>query len=92
MNLLWHTGFNLINTRRRHDNVSWGLNIVVTVTHYTSRRKLLQISDGIDQPDGIVWQLAVSLLVIWMVCYFCIWKGIRWTGKVGYEEMLLDNS
>jgi SNF family Na+-dependent transporter len=47
-------------------------------------RKILQISDGIDQPDGLVWELAVSLLVVWVICYFCIWKGIIWTGKVVY--------
>ena len=48
------------------------------------RRKLLQISDGVDHPDGLVWELAVSLLVIWLMVYFCVWKGVKWTGKVVY--------
>lgn len=47
-------------------------------------RKILQISSGVDEPGGIVWELAVSLLVVWTLCYFCIWKGVKWTGKVVY--------
>ena len=27
------------------------------------------------------WELAVCLLLAWIVCYFCIFKGIKSTGK-----------
>ncbi|KAK3082660.1 hypothetical protein FSP39_001726 [Pinctada imbricata] len=50
----------------------------------TDRRKVLQISGGIDQPGGVIWELAICLLVVWIVVYFCVWRGIRWTGKVVY--------
>lgn len=46
--------------------------------------KVLEISSGVDQPNGLVWQLVVSLAVCWIMVYFCVWKGIKWTGKVVY--------
>jgi len=46
------------------------------------RRYVLQISSGIDEPGAVRWQLALCLALVWVMCYFCIWKGIKWTGKV----------
>jgi len=43
---------------------------------------VLQLSSGIDSPGSVVGHLAITLLIAWTACYFCTWKGIRWTGKV----------
>ncbi|ELT92205.1 hypothetical protein CAPTEDRAFT_170589 [Capitella teleta] len=46
--------------------------------------KVLAISDGIDQPGNIKWDLMLCLLLAWVIVYFCIWKGIKTSGKVMY--------
>uniref|UniRef100_A0A8C5A7F6 Transporter n=1 Tax=Gadus morhua TaxID=8049 RepID=A0A8C5A7F6_GADMO len=33
---------------------------------------------------SIRWELVLCALVVWVACYFCIWKGVRSTGKVVY--------
>lgn len=45
------------------------------------RRRALQISSGIEEIGSVRWELAGTLLLVWIICYFCIWKGVRWTGK-----------
>uniref|UniRef100_A0A803JFV1 Transporter n=1 Tax=Xenopus tropicalis TaxID=8364 RepID=A0A803JFV1_XENTR len=47
-------------------------------------RRVLRISDGIDNIGGLHWELALCLLLAWIICYFCIWKGVKSTGKVVY--------
>ncbi|XP_024242009.1 solute carrier family 6 member 11a [Oncorhynchus tshawytscha] len=48
------------------------------------QRRVLRISDGIESLGGIRWELALCLLLSWIVCYFCIWKGVKSTGKAAY--------
>jgi len=45
---------------------------------------VLQLSSGIEEPGHINWKIAACLLVAWVLVYFCIWKGIKTTGKVVY--------
>ncbi|XP_071443085.1 sodium- and chloride-dependent creatine transporter 1-like isoform X2 [Hetaerina americana] len=46
--------------------------------------KVLGISSGIDDIGGIQWELAGTLFLSWLLVYFCIWKGIKSSGKVVY--------
>ncbi|XP_054456755.1 sodium- and chloride-dependent betaine transporter-like [Anoplopoma fimbria] len=47
-------------------------------------RGLLSMSGGIEEVGTVKWELLLCLLACWVACYFCIWKGIRFTGKVVY--------
>ncbi|XP_014649492.1 PREDICTED: sodium- and chloride-dependent GABA transporter 2 isoform X2 [Ceratotherium simum simum] len=47
-------------------------------------RRVLKISDGIHHLGALRWELALCLLLAWVICYFCIWKGVKSTGKVVY--------
>ncbi|XP_061641597.1 sodium- and chloride-dependent GABA transporter 2-like isoform X4 [Phyllopteryx taeniolatus] len=48
------------------------------------RRRVLNISPGIEVLGNIQWELSLCLLLAWVICYFCVWKGVRSTGKATY--------
>uniref|UniRef100_H3D0C9 Solute carrier family 6 member 12 n=1 Tax=Tetraodon nigroviridis TaxID=99883 RepID=H3D0C9_TETNG len=45
--------------------------------------RVLRLSDEMSM-TALHWDLALCLLLAWVMCYFCIWKGIKSTGKVVY--------
>lgn len=47
-------------------------------------RRVLRISSGIDDPGSISWDILLCLLAVWVLVYFCVWKGVKSTGKVVY--------
>uniref|UniRef100_A0A665XEW5 Transporter n=1 Tax=Echeneis naucrates TaxID=173247 RepID=A0A665XEW5_ECHNA len=47
-------------------------------------RRVLSMSGGIEEIGSVRWDLALCLLVCWVICYFSIWKGVRSSGKVAY--------
>uniref|UniRef100_A0A8C8BXD0 Transporter n=1 Tax=Oncorhynchus tshawytscha TaxID=74940 RepID=A0A8C8BXD0_ONCTS len=61
-----------------------GIKCIAVSTISPYRRRVLRISDGIESLGGIRWELALCLLLSWIVCYFCIWKGVKSTGKAAY--------
>uniref|UniRef100_A0A8C7VJ62 Transporter n=1 Tax=Oncorhynchus mykiss TaxID=8022 RepID=A0A8C7VJ62_ONCMY len=48
------------------------------------RRRVLRISSGIDNIGSLNWDLVLCLAIAWILVYFCIWKGVKSTGKVVY--------
>ncbi|XP_073690070.1 sodium- and chloride-dependent GABA transporter 2-like [Garra rufa] len=59
------------------------INSTSSVTEFW-RNRVLVLSDGIEQVGKINWELLLCLIVMWIICYFCIWKGVKSTGKVVY--------
>lgn len=47
-------------------------------------RFILEIheSDGIHDLGIIKWEMATCLLIVYLICYFSLWKGISTSGKV----------
>uniref|UniRef100_A0A3B4WRY5 Transporter n=1 Tax=Seriola lalandi dorsalis TaxID=1841481 RepID=A0A3B4WRY5_SERLL len=48
------------------------------------RNKVLNISSGLDEPGHMNWELMLCLMVVWVLVYFCVWKGVKSTGKIVY--------
>ncbi|GAA6073927.1 sodium- and chloride-dependent creatine transporter 1-like [Tachysurus ichikawai] len=46
--------------------------------------KVLHISDGLDTPGQINWEVTLCLMAVWVMIYFCVWKGVKSTGKIVY--------
>ncbi|XP_077159031.1 sodium- and chloride-dependent transporter XTRP3 isoform X2 [Paroedura picta] len=53
-------------------------------TQYFWYRKTLNISPSIEESGSIQWELAICLILAWLVVYLCILRGTESTGKVVY--------
>uniref|UniRef100_A0A8D3CL22 Transporter n=1 Tax=Scophthalmus maximus TaxID=52904 RepID=A0A8D3CL22_SCOMX len=46
--------------------------------------KVLNISSGLGEPGHFNWELMLCLMAVWVMVYFCVWKGVKSTGKIVY--------
>uniref|UniRef100_A0A3B5A5C0 Transporter n=1 Tax=Stegastes partitus TaxID=144197 RepID=A0A3B5A5C0_9TELE len=87
--LPWATCGNYWNTDKcldvNNQNLSeaFRLNSTLPVMEFWQRR-VLNISSGIEEVGSLRWELALCLILSWVICYFCVWKGIKSTGKAAY--------
>ncbi|XP_066559101.1 solute carrier family 6 member 11a isoform X2 [Amia ocellicauda] len=72
-----------MQTGRNASNSSIRGNSTSPVQEFWERR-VLGVSGGIDEVGGLRWELALCLFLAWTICYFCVWKGVKTTGKVVY--------
>ncbi|XP_008283676.1 solute carrier family 6 member 11a [Stegastes partitus] len=73
----------VINNYNATANWTSPANATSSVTEFWQRR-VLSISSGIEVLGKIQWDLSLCLLLAWVICYFCVWKGVRSTGKATY--------
>ncbi|KAI3357037.1 hypothetical protein L3Q82_003672 [Scortum barcoo] len=48
--------------------------------------KVLNISSGLDEVGQFNWELMLCLMAVWVMVYFCVWKGVKSTGKVTEQQ------
>uniref|UniRef100_A0A7N8XT00 Transporter n=1 Tax=Mastacembelus armatus TaxID=205130 RepID=A0A7N8XT00_9TELE len=80
----WNTD-NCVDFSARSNTSEWinQTNSTSAATEFWERR-VLAISAGIEEIGSIRWDVLLCLIVMWIICYFCIWKGVKSTGKVVY--------
>ena len=44
--------------------------------------RVLRLSAGLGEPGAVNWDLALCLLFAWVLCFVCIVKGVKISGKV----------
>ncbi|KAG8547489.1 hypothetical protein GDO81_028224 [Engystomops pustulosus] len=87
---LCHQAWNTPNCVEDTMRKNWTMWMSLNSTNFTSpvtefwEYKVLSLSKGIDDVGVVKWDLALCLLLTWVICFFCIWKGVRSTGKVVY--------
>ncbi|XP_037538000.1 sodium- and chloride-dependent GABA transporter 3-like [Nematolebias whitei] len=82
-NNTWNTGNCFDNRLNESFYGHANKNATSSVNEYWQRR-VLSLSGGIEEMGGMRWDLAGCLLLSWVICYFCIWKGVKSSGKVVY--------
>ena len=70
----------------------FGSSLEFLVLIYFARRFILAISNGIDEPGEIRLPLATTLLIAWTAVYFCLYKGIKSSGKVSDRYLHWSNN
>lgn len=51
-------------------------------------REVLRITDGITEPGQMRWELAGCLFLAWFICFLCVCRGVKTTGKIVYFTAL----
>ncbi|XP_057701561.1 sodium- and chloride-dependent GABA transporter 2-like isoform X1 [Corythoichthys intestinalis] len=79
----WNTETCVEFSQRRTLNWTVSENATSPVREFWERR-VLNVTGSVDDLGGFRWELALCLLLSWIICYFCVWKGVKSTGKVVY--------
>ncbi|XP_068595341.1 sodium- and chloride-dependent GABA transporter 2-like isoform X2 [Brachionichthys hirsutus] len=81
-NNTWNTD-SCVTFQKGNSSMDLHVNATSPVIEFWERR-VLRISSGIHDLGSLNWDLVICLAIAWVMCYFCIWKGVKSTGKVVY--------
>lgn len=45
-------------------------------------------SSGLGDIGGVNWEMAGLLILAWLVCYLCVCKGVKISGKVSVVKIV----
>merc|ERR1711953_639546 len=65
-------------------NMTEDMNNTHSSTQEFYDRRMLRMTEGIENMGGFSWELLGALCVAWTLVYFAIWKSVKVTGKVVY--------
>uniref|UniRef100_A0A8C2BKJ1 Transporter n=1 Tax=Cyprinus carpio TaxID=7962 RepID=A0A8C2BKJ1_CYPCA len=80
---LWNTDACTVLGKNSSSEWTTPLNASSSVMEFWHHR-VLRLSSGIEHLGTVRWDLALILLLVWILVYFCIWKGVKSTGKAVY--------
>nr|CAB3266309.1 sodium- and chloride-dependent GABA transporter 1-like [Phallusia mammillata] len=84
------TTFNSSNINRTSNfNLTYHVNKSISATNEYFVNEVLHLSPSLDQPGALVQDLVVYMLLLWVVFYFCMLKGVKSTAKVVYVTATL---
>ncbi|XP_068715503.1 sodium- and chloride-dependent taurine transporter-like isoform X1 [Montipora foliosa] len=63
-------------------NVTAGKPVLASQEYWEYR--VLRVSHALDEQGTVNWDLALCLLLAWVICYLCVCKGVKSSGKVVY--------
>ena len=65
-------------------NTTGGNTTAISPFEDVFNRMVLQKTSGIHELGGMQWELFGCFVLVWVVTYFCLFKGIESAGKVVY--------
>ena len=54
----------------------------LTANVFPCRNYVLRITDSIGNAGVFRWEILLCLIAAWIGVYFCMWKGVKSSGKV----------
>ncbi|XP_078081097.1 sodium- and chloride-dependent GABA transporter 1 isoform X2 [Mustelus asterias] len=86
--LPWHSCNNTWNIPETCTDSITTNNFTISASQQFFDYNVLQKTNGLDNLGNMRWELFGLLILAWAIVYFCIFKGVTWTGKVVYFTVL----